>query len=432
MKAKTLVHRLVGALLLAMTIVVLAAEPALASPPAFVTVESGHWANLASTPTSAEKNAYNRALQAALDYANQENPIVVDISDLGLNETQARHVQYLLHSNGELFWIDTYNDANYTSSALRLRCLYDDATITTMRAKVDKGVNKVLKRVSSKMNAATKILTIHDYLIDLIDYKEHQKTAYTGLVQHQADCFGYALTMDLMLRRAGFETDMAYTFTEDHAWNMVKVSGKWYHIDLTWDHGYTGSEAYEDLTDCHYCHLYLLQPDIRMKDDGYNLVGDGHTKWWAHHKSTSKTYYKYADTINTVFAEKKYKLYISGFSVSGLKYKVIGDKKVQLVSVTGTAQKKASSISIPNTIKYKGVTYKVASIGLSALKNAKKATTLLVSTKYLSKARVKGCLIGSKVKKVRLMSVARKKKTLYKKYFAKSNVGSKKLVKVTY
>ena len=55
-----------------------------------------------------------------------------------------------------------------------------------------------------------------------------------------------------------------------------------------------------------------------------------------------------------------------------LKYKVTGK---QAVSCVGTANKKASSIKIPDSVKYNGITYKVTSIGSKAFyKNAKLKT----------------------------------------------------------
>jgi hypothetical protein len=59
-----------------------------------------------------------------------------------------------------------------------------------------------------------------------------------------------------------------------------------------------------------------------------------------------------------------------------------------------------------------------------------KATKMIVKTRLLSKARVKGCLKSSKIKTVQVKVSTRKstnKKYLkkYKKYFTKANAGKK-------
>lgn len=423
MDRRAWMRRIAGVLLLACLVGALLPGPAQAKTPPFVTVAKTGKASVAKTPAKVTK-AYKRALQAAMNYANESNPIVVDVSDLKLTTADARHVQYLLHSNGELFFIETYNDASFTKTKLALRCLYDDAKITEMRSKLDAAFSKAMRRVTSSMDATTKILTLHDYLIDIINYEEHEKTAYTGLVNREADCFGYAQTMDYVLRRAGFETDMAYTLDETHAWNLVKVSGKWYHIDLTWDAGYSYGNYWEKK----HCHLFLLQPDSRMAKDGYTSTN--HSRWWAHHKCTSTTYFNPGDpkSKSTVFAENKYKLYVSGFKVAGLKYQVCGTNKVRLVSVASASQKAKSQLSIPATVTYKKVTYKVVGIGPSALKNAK-AKTLSIASRTLTKAQVKNSLLDSQVKKIKLTGAATRKKATYKKYFTQSHCGKRVSVK---
>ena len=66
--------------------------------------------------------------------------------------------------------------------------------------------------------------------------------------------------------------------------------------------------------------------------------------------------------------------------------------------------------------------YRVTGIGAGAFKGTK-AKTLYVATKYLAKSRVKDCLVGSKVKNVRLQGSAVAKKKAYRSYFGKANSG---------
>ncbi|MBQ6440700.1 MAG: hypothetical protein IJJ06_11400 [Mogibacterium sp.] len=132
-------------------------------------------------------------------------------------------------------------------------------------------------------------------------------------------------------------------------------------------------------------------------------------------------------------------------------YKVLSlkSKKVAL-----TKAKNAKSVSVPETIKIKGKTYKVTQIDANAFKAKKirtvtigknvkvikknafkgsKATKIVLKTKLLKKAKIKGCLKGSKVKmvQVRLGSKSQNKKFVksYKKIFTKANAGKKVMVK---
>jgi hypothetical protein len=370
---------------------VLAALPrtALAKVPSFVPKTNGKYvngANVVST-SSAEKKAYRRAVKACMDYANQPNPIVVDVSDLGLSNAQAEHVAYLVRSNSELFWISTYVSDSQTrsyfnSEQLTLYCTADDETIDTQRAQLEKAAKKAGKRIASGMDDLTRVHMIHDYLIDTVNYKAKDdgpaKTAYSGLVNHICDCAGFTQTMDLLMRRAGLTTDMAYSLDGTHTWNLVKVGGSWYHIDLTWDRDLPDKNP--EYFPKQHLHLYLLQSDARMKKTSISVVNGGylysdsirHPKWWAHHSCTRTTYAEAADDGTTSsFAGqscKEYKRYTSGFVVDGMKYREWRPGRVQLCGVSGSKQKKATSLTLPNYVTYKGTRYRVVGIEAGALK----------------------------------------------------------------
>ncbi len=120
-----------------------------------------------------------------------------------------------------------------------------------------------------------------------------------------------------------------------------------------------------------------------------------------------------------------------------LKYKVTGK---QAVSCVGTANKKASSIKVPATIKYSGITYKVTSIGAKAFaknkkikkvtiannvktikarafENCKNLKSITVGTglttieKYAFSGEKKGCVLTIKSKRLKTVKTAINHKT---------------------
>ena len=113
-----------------------------------------------------------------------------------------------------------------------------------------KALYKVVKSIldSPELLGATdyeKELFIHDYLVKNCKYSQNVKQsadsdiyrAYGALVNQDAVCNGYAEAMQLMFMCAGLESKFVTgTAGElDHAWNMVKLDGKWYHVDATWN-----------------------------------------------------------------------------------------------------------------------------------------------------------------------------------------------------
>ena len=87
-------------------------------------------------------------------------------------------------------------------------------------------------------------LRLHDALVRLSDYSEegiNSNTAAGVLVDRQGVCAGYALGMKLLCDITGIDscvvrgTAESARGTESHAWLIVSIGGRWYHVDPTWD-----------------------------------------------------------------------------------------------------------------------------------------------------------------------------------------------------
>ena len=58
-----------------------------------------------------------------------------------------------------------------------------------------------------------------------------------ALLESEAVCVGYADAYDLICRRAGFKSVRVNVDSAEgvgHAWNMIELDGRWYHVDTTW------------------------------------------------------------------------------------------------------------------------------------------------------------------------------------------------------
>lgn len=96
--------------------------------------------------------------------------------------------------------------------------------------------------VTNGMSAYEKELAIHDYLVGHIKYDmtiigEDIHSAYGALMRGTAVCDGYAESFKTLMDLIGVECCVVRGMgnNEAHAWNMVKLEGAWYHVDVTWD-----------------------------------------------------------------------------------------------------------------------------------------------------------------------------------------------------
>ncbi|HFJ9317867.1 S-layer protein [Bacillus anthracis] len=89
------------------------------------------------------------------------------------------------------------------------------------------------------MDDHEKVKAIHDYVVKHISYDTSYRayTAYEALVNRSAVCQGYALLTYQLLKEAGIENHFVVGTGDGqpHAWNLVKIENKWYHLDTTFD-----------------------------------------------------------------------------------------------------------------------------------------------------------------------------------------------------
>lgn len=103
-------------------------------------------------------------------------------------------------------------------------------------------------------------LAVHDYLAANFSYDETMShyTGYDLLVEGTAVCSGYAgAYMDLM-NREGIPCIMVLSDDMGHGWNLIRLGGAWYHVDVTWD------DPIPDVPG-RACHDFFLKTDEEME-----------------------------------------------------------------------------------------------------------------------------------------------------------------------
>lgn len=87
---------------------------------------------------------------------------------------------------------------------------------------------------------------VHDYMVTHYEYDtslteydlEHPSMSVSGLIYHQkGGCKAYAEMFNILISKLGIGTRMVYgaSGADEHVWNMVRLSGDWYMVDVTWD-----------------------------------------------------------------------------------------------------------------------------------------------------------------------------------------------------
>ncbi|MDQ0115191.1 transglutaminase domain-containing protein [Paenibacillus harenae] len=177
---------------------------------------------------------------------------------------QDDYVAYILDSY--VYTIRSWGGRSTISMEARYRESVEETAV------VDAAVTRALHDIiAPDMNDHEKTKAIHDWIVTHVEYDQSLKhyTAYNAITLGNAVCQGYSLLGYKMLREAGIPVLIADGSVDsgEHAWNMVQLDGKWYHLDLTWDDPIISGEAGDESKDHAIRYNYYLKTDEELRAD---------------------------------------------------------------------------------------------------------------------------------------------------------------------
>lgn len=220
--------------------------------------------------------------------------VKIDISSYRISTKEALDLfVQILNNNPQLFYLKA-NDAtvwSYSGIASYYEVEYSDTVDNIKKRKEEfaQAADKLIEQIDSSFTDLEKALVIHDQLVlkceyDYQNYLDNKipadsYTAYGALVNGTAVCQGYAEAYDyIMENRLGISCDVVSSDTMNHAWNMISIDGKWYHVDATWDDPVWDSIG-------RVVHTYFMLSDTAISDSTRK-----HTGWVTDHNASSTLY----------------------------------------------------------------------------------------------------------------------------------------------
>ena len=139
--------------------------------------------------------------------------------------------------------------------------------IENNKEEIEDAIDRIVSKALKAENDFEKELIIHDQLCKSVKYDSEFESdigavysIYGALINGHAVCEGYARAFKLLCQSAGLECILITGDSKGvgHLWNMVKLEGNWYHVDVTWD----------DLREePHHTYLNLTTLEIRSDHD---------------------------------------------------------------------------------------------------------------------------------------------------------------------
>lgn len=132
---------------------------------------------------------------------------------------------------------------------------FDDAD---QEAETDEKVSEIIDGLElDDASDYEKICAVYDYICANVEYEAAEddsnirRTAYGALVEGKAVCQGYSVSLYRLLLEAGIDNRIIHGEgipdtgeSNAHTWNIVKLDGKYYYMDVTWGDAMIGNENF--------------------------------------------------------------------------------------------------------------------------------------------------------------------------------------------
>ncbi len=199
-------------------------------------------------------------------YANANDLMTSFVPAVTVDVNSLRNVfEAVCNDHPELFWLDTSYSCKYTKDAkcVEITLKYNAAAdrLETARMEWNVSAEQILMEARTLGSDAQKEEYVHDVLLRLVEYNENNalgQSAYSAMVKGQSVCAGYARAFQYLMQQLGIPCYYCTGYAgEDHAWNIVKLDGRYVNVDVTWDDTEPATRDYFNKSDAAFSDTHV-------------------------------------------------------------------------------------------------------------------------------------------------------------------------------
>ncbi len=192
---------------------------------------------------------------------------MLDIGEYKLSVQEVQDIYNKLYHSGQMPWYAD-EDCDFVYA--------EDGTVKRFRPKTlnpriydwDLYEQKLAELIAAtclpEMSDWQKALSVHEYIVLHTIYDEQllKNTGYDSLINGTTVCYGYSMLYMDVMNRLGIPCQIV--IAEDtgdgygHAWNVVQLDDRWYHVDATWADPVPDIYGYSN-------HRYFLKTDEEFR-----------------------------------------------------------------------------------------------------------------------------------------------------------------------
>lgn len=194
----------------------------------------------------------------------------------------------VVNDNPELFYVSGgysyyYTTDGYVTSIIPAYISDSKDDILEMKDKFNAAVDRLKREINSDLSDIDTALEVHNYITSHAEYNTTgyntgtlsniDHSAYGVLVEHTGVCDSYSLAYQYIMKCIyNIDTVVVTSQPMNHAWNLIKINGNYYHVDLTWDDGTFTMNG--KVIDYNVRYLYFL-----LSDDAISNMSKAHYGW---------------------------------------------------------------------------------------------------------------------------------------------------------
>ncbi len=193
-----------------------------------------------------------------------------------------RVVEAVYNDNPILFWVETSYGCKYGAdgTVVEISLQYNETV-----KKADQSKDKFFERAEEILSVARTLKTdydkekyVHDKLVSKVTYAAEapmNQTAYSALVNGQTVCAGYARAFQYLMQQLGIPCYYCRGYSgENHAWNIIRLYGEYYNVDVTWDDTVPSTYDYFNKNDADFAQTHIRRSSsVKLPACGGTLYG---------------------------------------------------------------------------------------------------------------------------------------------------------------
>ena len=210
---------------------------------------SGYYYNYLSP---IQKEIYGKIVDGCEKYETK-----IKLNKNEINDTSIAQAA-ILYDHPEFYWVTKSTIITQNNKVVEVECQVP-ADVKTKMEQVDRIVRQILSQSGS--SEKDKIKYFYDWIVENTEYENTSESQHmlSVFLDGKSVCAGYSRAFQYLCQKSNIFCVYVPGITkenEPHAWNLVRISGKYYWVDVTW-----GDPTFAELDYKKTNYNYLLVSD---------------------------------------------------------------------------------------------------------------------------------------------------------------------------